>query len=551
MTRVPVSVFLLLALGLAGAPAKGSDPALGVGFERSPDRSPHFERVGERSVLYVDGWPHTVLTAEIPWWNLIYGRYAETLHAYDHLYPAAQALGLNAIKVPVKWSMVEPEKGRFDFTYVDHVKRLAERHDLRLVLGWFGHYASGDGTIYRNLSGEVFAPMDIVEDDGAYPRAVDADGVAHHNAASYDDDAIIGREVRAFRAFMEHLREVDAESRTVLMVQVENEIAVFGSDRRNRKLWRDHSPASNRRFAEHGVHDDLRYSAWSLSSRWIRRLTDVGAEVYHLPFFLNYVGGTIVDGMVGGAPGEDVATYLENCPHVAFVGLNLYADRSSSVNDFRSALTRYAVGRNHPSITETNSDSGPVAPRLAFVAVGEFGAPIFAPWALSVSYPTSFEPYVTEDGTLANGAPALRETCTALGKALSPISYYAGTEKQKVFMAQLPGRPFSTTSDLDGAKIQVSGSRDGQAIVIHPAPGEFVIAGFRCRVVIWDDDYVWPALRRLRVESGRYDGNAWHPEGVPHETVNQADRSLGIRLDTPQVVRVYSVPAPGKVHDAP
>jgi hypothetical protein len=508
-------------------------------FERSDDLTPHLERVGERSVLFVEGWPHTVLTAEIPWWDLVYGRYSETLHAYDNLYPAARSLGLNALKVPVKWSVVEPEKGRFDFSYVDHAKELAERHGLKLVLGWFGHYASGDGTIYRNLSGEVFAPMDIVEDDRTYPRAVDGDGVAHHNAISYDDDAVIDREERAFRAFMEHLRETDARTRTVLMVQVENEIAVFGSDRRNRKLWRDHSPASNRLFAAHGFEDDLRYSAWSLSSRWIRRLTDTGAEVYPLPFFLNYVGGTIVDWMVGGAPGEDVATYLENCPHVSFIGLNLYADRMSTVNDLRSALERYAVGRNQPSITETNSDGGPVAPRLAFVAVGEFGAPIFAPWALNVSYPTRFEPYVTADGTLANGAPALRDSYTALGKALSPVSYYAGTLKQKVFMAQQPGRPFSTLSDLDGARIQVSGSGDGQAIVIHPAPGEFIVVGFRCRVSIWDDDYVWPDLRRVRVEAGRFEGNGWHAEGVPHATFNQASRSLGVTLATPQVVRVF------------
>lgn len=538
MKRLLGLVFIPVLLTLSAAPGRADAPRA-AGFEQSEDPTPHFERVGDRSLLYVEGWPHTVLTVEIPWWNLIYGRYAETLHAYDHLYPAARALGLNAIKVPVKWSMVEPEKGRFDFRYVDHVKRLAEENDLKLVLGWFGHYASGDGTIYRSLTGEVFAPMDVIEDDHTYPRAVDGDGVARHNVISYDHDAVIEREVEAFRAFMEHLRDVDGEDRTVLMVQVENEIAVFGSDRRNRELWRNHSPASNRLFAEGGFDDDLRYSAWSLSSRWIRRLTDAGAAVYPLPFFLNYVGGTIVDWMVGGAPGEDVATYLENCPNLSFIGLNLYANRDSTVNDFRSALRRYAVGRNLPSITETNSDSGPVAPRLAFVTVGEFGAPIFAPWALNVSYPTSFEPYVTGEGALGNGAFALRDTYTSLGKALAPISFHAGTAKLEVFMSQVPGQPFSTERDMEGVQVQVSGSGDGQAILIQPSAGEFVIAGFRCRVSISGDGYRWPTIRRLRVESGRFEGNVWHAEGVPHDTVDQAHRSLGVRLDTPQVVRVY------------
>ena len=63
---------------------------------------PHFEEASGRKVLYVDGRPFTVLAVEIPWWDLIYGRYKETESAYDDLYPAATKLGLNALKVPVK-----------------------------------------------------------------------------------------------------------------------------------------------------------------------------------------------------------------------------------------------------------------------------------------------------------------------------------------------------------------------------------------------------------------------------------------------------------------
>jgi len=122
---------------------------------------PHFEAVNGRKVLYVDGRPFTALAVEIPWWNLIYGRYKETENAYDNLYPAAEKIGLNTLKVPIKWSVVEPEKGVYDFSYVDHIKSMAEKHHLKLVLNWFGHYASGDGTIYGNLTGELYAPMYI------------------------------------------------------------------------------------------------------------------------------------------------------------------------------------------------------------------------------------------------------------------------------------------------------------------------------------------------------------------------------------------------------
>jgi hypothetical protein len=507
----------------------------------SKNLSPHFEKVRGRDILFVDGLPFTVLAVEIPWDQLIYGRYRETLNAYDYLYPAAESMGLNALKVPVKWSMVEPQKGTFDFTYIDHAKSMAEKHHLKLILNWFGHYASGNGNIYLNLSGQVFAPMDIIEDQERYPRAIDADGVPHHAAISYEDDGVIEREIAAFRAFMKHIRDVDSETHTIIMIQVENEIAVFGADRQNRKLWRDHSLVANRLFAEKGFTNDLKYSAWRLSSYWLRRVTDAGAEVYPLPFFLNFVGGVIEDWMVGGAPGEDVETYLDNCPALSFVGLNLYLPPVSSVSDFRVALGRYQVSRNHPAITETNSDRGPAAPRLAFIAVGEFGAPLFAPWALSDSYPIPFQPYVLPDGSLSNGAVALREAYSALRAALPQITTYAGTEKLKVFMARLPGEKFSETKDVLGAKVVVSGGDNGQVVVIHPAPNEFILVGYRCDVTLTNDVFRWPEVRRVHVERGRFVGREWKNEGDPLSFygINTEARSLDVGLMVPQAVRIY------------
>jgi hypothetical protein len=511
-----------------------------AGMERNSGQVPHFEQVDGRQVFYVDGRPFTVLTVEIPWVDLIYGRYQETLGAYDTLYPAAKALGLNALKVPIKWSMIEPERGVYDFSYLDHVIGTARKHGLRLVLGWFGHYASGDGTIYRNMTGEVFAPMYVIEDEKTYPRAVDADGVAHHNAVSYDDDSIIEVETAAFRAFMAHIKEIDEGTWTVLMVQVENEIAVFGWDRRNRKQWRDHGPASDAAFQAGEYRDDLEYSAERLSSRWIKALTDSGAAVYPLPFFCNFVSGNkLVDWMVGGSPGEDVGTYLRNCPNLSFVGRNHYLSPECSVNDMRAGLDEYRVERNMPAITEANSGPDAIDARLAYIAIGEYGAPIFAPWALNISYPTPFRPYVLSDGTIANGGPGLRDCYLSIGRALVQVSIYAHTNKLKVFMSRVPGESFSTIEDVNGAKVTVAGQDDGQAIVIHAEPGEFTIIGYRCRVTIATEKARWPDLKQIRVESGSYEGDKWQQEGVYWYVIDQSTGVIGLRLETPQVLRVW------------
>jgi len=537
-------------IAVMGQASSGASAVDSLQIPIAQNLTPHFETVGGRKVFYVDGLPFTVLAVEIPWWDLIYGRYKETETAYDRLYPAAAKLGLNALKVPVKWSMVEPEQGIYDFSYVDHAKSMAEKNHLKLVLNWFGHYASGDGTIYANLSGDLYAPMYIVSDERTYPRAIDADGVAHHNAISYDYEPIIERETAAFRAFMRHLKQVDSRTHTVVMIQVENEIAVFGFDRRNPKLWRDHSAASNQRFSENGFTDDLKYSVWDLSSNWIRHITDAGAAEYPIPFFHNYVGGKIAEWMVGGAPGEDVRTYLENCPNVSFVGVNSYfceewkpdnicSRRSqATVEELRDPLIRYRIGRNLPAITEINSGKTAVTSRLAYIAVGEFGAPIFAPWALTVSYPEPYEPYILSDGNEANGAAALRDTYTSLSKAMPQISYYAATNKLKVFMANSPGQRFSQAEDMSGFKVTVSGENDGQAIMVHPDGREFLVVGFRTRVSWQDAAFTWPEIKKLSVERVAWDGDHWKRDGEAEYGINQSDRTLSVNLDVPQAIRV-------------
>jgi hypothetical protein len=490
-------------------------------------------------LLYVDGHPFAALASEVPWWDLRPGDAGQNLGVYDYLYAAAEKMNLNAIKVPVKWAMVEPQEGRYDFSYVDHAKQTAEKYHLKLVLDWFGHYASNDGNIYGDLAGQQYAPLYIIQDEARYPRAVDADGAAHHNAISYEYDPVIKRESLAFRAFMQHIKEIDSSAHTIVMVQFENEISVFGSDRKNPKLWRDHSPVANQTFAEKHYTDDLKYSAWRLSSHWLRPVSDAGSAAYPIPLFHNYVGGTIEDWMVGGAPGEDVATDLENCPNVSFIGVNLYVPEDVSADALRAALSRFKVSRNQPAITETNSGPGLVAPRLAFLALGEFGAPIFAPWALNVSYPADYAPYVLPDGTLANGAFTLRDAYGALSKASEQILWYATTDKLAVFMPKIPGQRWSETRNVSGFALAVSGSGDGQAIVIHPSGHEFLVVGYHAEVDLKDGEFVWPAMQSLHVEDGHFSGGQWIREGEPSSGVNQSTHTLNVSLDTPEAVRIW------------
>jgi hypothetical protein len=92
--------------------------------------------------------------------------------------------------------------------------------------------------------------------------------------------------------------------------------------------------------------------------------------------------------------------------------------------------------------------------------VGEYGSPLFAPWSLIVSYPEGHperqEPYVLKDGTLAHGAFALSEAYSGLRQAMACVSYFGGTERAKVFLADLPGTRFSQTKVMGRVRITLN-----------------------------------------------------------------------------------------------
>jgi hypothetical protein len=244
--------------------------------------------------------------------------------------------------------------------------------------------------------------------------------------------------------------------------------------------------------------------------------------------------------VVGGAPGEDVATYMENIPALSFIGLNHYPtwgdDRPAPVSIpaslTRAELQRYKIGRNIPSLTETNSDNGPLAPRNVFISVGEFGSPLFAPWALGDSCPTEGEPYVQKDGTLANGAFALREAYTAIEKGRPVVAQFGGTDRTRVFLAEMPGYRFHSTQDLSGIPVTVTGVNNGQAIVIRPADREILIVGFRCRVRVQTGAGDHP----VNVQRGAWIADRWQEEPGLNSSVAAGD--VQVSVTDPQAVRI-------------
>ena len=151
---------------------------------------------------------------------------------------------------PVYWEQLEPQEGHFDFSIVDQIVEGARTHNLHLVLLWFGTWKNG------NMH---YAPVWVKEDSKRFPHTIRPDGeaidvlsVGSHNTLKADKTAFVG--------LMRHLKQIDSEKHTVLLIQVENEAGNIGS-------VRDNSAESNLEFSG-AVPADLLAATHKQAGNW-------------------------------------------------------------------------------------------------------------------------------------------------------------------------------------------------------------------------------------------------------------------------------------------
>lgn len=154
---------------------------------------------------------------------------AQTLRS---LWPRLVELQLNTILAPVYWELLEAEEGVFDFLLLDELLRLARQHQQRLVLLWFG--------VWKN-SMSCYAPSWVKRDTVRFPRARLSDGTALEILSAFVPENLAA-DCRAFTRLMAYLRVHDADERTVVMIQVENEVGML-------EQARDSCPEANLAFS--------------------------------------------------------------------------------------------------------------------------------------------------------------------------------------------------------------------------------------------------------------------------------------------------------------
>lgn len=471
---------------------------------------PRLVKKDNRHALLVDGQPFLMLGAQIN--NS--SSWAATL---PQVWPAIQAIHANTVEAPIYWEQMEPQPGRFDFSTADELVKQARAHRVYLVLLWFGTWKNGR---------MHYAPEWIKTNTAQYPRVIDAHGkplevLSPHSEANLEADK------KAFAALMQHLKQIDGDQHTVLMVQVENESGTLGS-------VRDYSSEAEKLFAGH-VPDDLvkalhkrpgtwkelfgadaeeTFSAYSVA-HYINEVAVAGKAEFPLPLYANnwlkYRPNAIA-GMEypsGGPTYNMLDVWKAAAPAIDVIGPDIYTDESDT---YRQALTYFDRPDNAMFVPETGGND--VDGKYFFYALGH-GTIGFSPFGIDYTGWTiqDEKPPAIHAENYALIAPIDREIAklNLEGKVKTAVEE-EGAAQTTLEFGKWKAKISFGFPQFDGGRTP-PGTKDhhGRALVAQTGPDEFLVTGIDARIEISLAAEDAGHDQILRAEEGQIENGAWHP----------------------------------------
>lgn len=356
---------------------------------------PQLKKQTFNTQLIVDDKPFIILGGEL-------GNSSASDKAYiDKLWPTLSALNLNTVLVPIYWDLIEPKENQFDFALVDHVLERARANNMKLVFLWFGSWKN---------SMSCYTPAWVKRNQERFPLAQSQMGVSQQILSPFSKDNLQA-DVNAYSALMRHIKSVDSKTRTVIMVQVENEIGMLPSAR-------DYHPAANSAFQQAvpetlinylQKHKDLLvpeikqrwqlngfktqgnwetifgkslatdeiFIAWYLA-RYAQTVAAAGKAIYPLPTYvnaaLNRPGAAPGEYPSGGPLPHVLDIWKAAAPDIDLLSPDFYNPNFTQWNDL---YTRQGEGLFIPEIRFDANNAA-----KAFYALGHYDALGFSPFSI-------------------------------------------------------------------------------------------------------------------------------------------------------------------------
>jgi len=458
------------------------------------------------------------------------------------------ALHANTIEAPVYWEQFEAQPGHFDFTNVDAIVDGARAHNLHVVLLWFGTWKNG------NMH---YVPSWVKSDPKKFPRTIRPDGEPIDVLSPLSRNTLEADKA-AFVALMRHLKQIDGEQHTVLMMQVENESGNVGS-------VRDNSPEANRQFAGQ-VPADLLQAAHKQAGTWsqvfsgdadeifqayhqakyIDEIAAAGKKEFAIPCYINvwldYPAAQLPQRQLdapgigypsGGAVQKLVGLWRTLAPSIDMIGPDMYSDDSRF---YRDTIKAYHRPDNPLVIPETGrSDS---FGKFFFYALGD-GAIGFAPFGVDRSGWNILgdQPWKTHAENFALISPMSREIARLEfeGKLQTAVEEPAQTAQELDFGGWQATVAFGFPQP-DGRRAPGTKDAHGAALVAQIGPDEFLVTGVDASVTFHlPGKLPWMRSEILSAEQGAYEDGVWKPARLWNG--DETDRGLCF-YQKPEVVRV-------------
>jgi hypothetical protein len=255
---------------------------------------------------------------------------------------------------------------------LDGVIEGARANRLRLVLLWFGSWKNGEST---------YAPDWVKRDFKRFPRTQRAEGQSAEVLTPFSD-ANRDADARAFAALMHHVKEIDGQQHTVIMIQVENEIETCDRSAAAMQAYQGQVPKDLTDYLQQhkdtlvpelrqvweaggfktaGTWEEVFGQSaaageiamgWSFA-RYVGRVAEAGKAEYPIPMYVNSPGsgfrkGPRAAGPCGGAPMPDlIDIWQAGAPKIDMLAPDIYDA------DYALMCARYTRSGNPLFIPET------------------------------------------------------------------------------------------------------------------------------------------------------------------------------------------------------
>lgn len=515
-----------------------------------------------RYALIVDGAPFLILGAQA-------NNSSDWPSTLPRVWSAMEYLHANTLEIPIYWEQFEPKQGQLDCSQVDTILAQARRHHVRLVLLWFGTWKNGS---------QHYLPEWMKLDPERYSHVTNQSGEFVDSPSPFSV-ASLDADIRAFTAFMQHLKAVDPE-RTVLMVQVENETGTWGT-------LRDYSGTAEKLFdspvpvevlkamnrisgtnltwrAAFGSDADVFFHAWAVA-RYVGQVAAAGKAVYPIPLYVNAALRDPFKGTPGtyesGGPTDNVIPiWKAEAPAINILAPDIYMLDTPT---YLKVLELYHRPDNALFIPETAGT--PHAARFIFSAL-ELQAIGYAPFGMDDTQ-TNHPERIVPDAPNAFLDPTA-QNYKLLGPMMREVARLNYEGKLQA-VAEIEDQPTQTLHfGKWDAVVSYGGSRGGspkgnpepigRALVAQLNVNQFLVAGYYCDVDFRPAgteeqkksqnivngtgqtpsaliDGKWQHRQFLHVEEGTYERGVF----VSNRILNGDQTDWGLRFNAePEVLRV-------------